>query len=1121
MRKIFNNLHSASPRLFLTMKRGLLFGLLLLNIFITKAENKIIFQTSINLKDVKVERVLNELENNTSYKFVYKIEDVDLNRIVSIKISNAKIETILNELFKNTGTSFRIAKNHIFLSKKSVTEIQPKSSDQDAIKGKVTDEKGLPVPGVNVYFETALTSTLTDQNGEFRIQKEPLDDVLVFKALGFITYKTSLGDKTEINVEMKQDITELSEVAVVVNTGMSKRALNSYTGAATTITGAEIKQISATNVFSAITAIDPSVRIAQNNIAGGNINNLPKVNIRGTNSFPNLTGELSADPNTPLIILDGFEVDIERIYDLDINLINNITILKDASATAIYGSRGANGVMVFTTKTPEPGKLRVTLINDFNIMTPDLSVYNYLNSSQKLDFENRIGIYTKANPDNQYVYSSLYNYRLKSALSGVDTDWAKIPVQNGYGNQTSLYLQGGDEKIRYGAQVSADFQNGVMKKQDRNNFTGQFDFSYRTNKLKFSNSLRVFQNKANESPYGNFEEYLRLNPYWAPYDENGTPKMYLESYTIANRTFTERNPLYDATLNSVNSSGYFGFSNNFQFQYKILPSLFLESNFSINRRNSQSDQFFSGQDSRFEEVTDISRKGSYTKTNTDTNYFENLTTLNFNLRRNKHQFYSMLGLNLSSSTTEYYTFVAEGFPYDKLDNLLFAAQYELNGKPTGDESTIRRVGFVYSGSYSYDERFLVDVSLRRDGSSQYGTDKRFGTFWSAGLGWNIHNEAIFKDKEWINRLKIRGSYGSTGSTNIPAYGAQTRYSYGVETLYNGSIGTSLENLGNKSLSWQNVYKFNVGIDAVLFNSRLDTRFDFYIEDTKDALTQVTLAPSSGFATYSENLGSIRNKGFEFSVRYKLINNRTENIFWSIYANGYTNNNILKKLSNKLQSSNNNLNELNTAQTVPNVLFEEGQSINTIYAVRSLGVDPVTGSEVYLKKDGTQTYEWDAKDKVAVGVTDPKWRGNFGTNFMYKGFEIGLIFDYTLGGELYNQTLVDRVESVNPQYNVDIRAYNLGWSQPGDVSPYTRITEGKAPTKVTSRFVQEDNTINMLSGSLAYNFNKKNYVLEKLGMSSLKMTFIANDVARWSSIEIERGTANPYARAYSLSMLANF
>ncbi len=1086
------------------------------------AESNTFFQTSIDLKDVKIERVLNEIELNTNYKFVYKVEDVDLNRVVTIKISNAKIETILRELFKSTGTSFRVADNHVFLNKKSVTaNAQDQSPDQDFITGKVTDEKGLPIPGVSVFFENAITGTVTTSNGTFKLERGPGDDVLVFKTLGFLTYKTSVGNQKSVNVKLKEDITELSEVAVVVNTGMSKRALNSYTGAATTITGAEIKQISATNIFSAISAIDPSVRIAQNNIAGGNINNLPKINIRGTNSFPNLTGELSADPNTPLIILDGFEVDIERIYDLDVNLISNITILKDASATAIYGSRGANGVMVFTTKTPEPGKLRVTLINDFNVLTPDLSVYNYLNSTQKLDFEKRVGIYTKAEPDNQYVYNSLYNYRLKSALSGVDTDWAKVPVQTGVGNQTSLYLQGGDDKIRYGAQVSADFQNGVMKKQDRNNYTGQFDFSYRTNKFKFSNSLRVFQNKANNSPYGDFEEYLKLNPYWAPYDENGNPKMYLENYTIGNRIFTQRNPLYDATLNSVNSSGYFGFSNNFQFQYKILPSLFLESNFTINRRNTQSDQFFSAQDSRFEAITDVSRRGSYTKTNQDLRYFENLTTLNFNLRRDKHQYYSMLGLNLSSNTTEYYTLVAEGFPYDKLDNLLFAAQYELNGKPTGDESTIRRVGLVYSGSYSYDERFLVDVSLRRDGSSQYGADNRFGTFWSAGLGWNIHNEAMFKDSEWINRLKLRGSYGSTGSTNIPAYGAQTRYSYGVGTLYDGSIGTSLVNLGNKSLSWQNVYKFNVGLDAVLLNNRLDTRFDFYIEDTKDALTQVTLAPSSGFSTYAENLGSIQNKGFEFSVRYKLIDDKTRNIFWSVYANGYTNTNILKKLSNKLRSSNDNLNELNADQTVPNVLFEEGQSINTIYAVRSLGVDPVTGSEIYLKKDGTQTYVWDAKDKVAVGVTDAKWRGNFGTNFMYKGFELGLIFDYTLGGDLYNQTLVDRVESVDPQYNVDVRAYNLGWSQPGDVSPYTRITVDKAPTKVTSRFVQEDNTINMLSGSLAYNFNRQNYILQKLGMSSLKLTFIANDVARWSSIEIERGTANPYARAYSLTLLANF
>jgi TonB-linked SusC/RagA family outer membrane protein len=1086
-------------------------------------------QTLSNYKNVSVENVLNEIEATTKYKFSYKIEDVDLSRKVTIDRSNGNINQLLAQLFKNTNTSYRIDDNHIFLTIKKATGAVNESKNaiadskdvQSMIRGTVTDSKGLPLSGVFLKLDKSLLGTVTNENGTFSLPYDEGSTYLMVNLLGYISQKIEFKNKVDFKIVMKEDAIELDAVELVVNTGLSKRDLKSYTGAAITMSGEQLKQISPNNIFNAITAIDPSIRILPNNIAGGNINNLPNINIRGVNSFPNLTGELSASPNSPLFILDGFQVDIERIYDLDINMIKSVTILKDATATAIYGSRGANGVMVFTTITPKAGELRVTFNNDFNILAPDLSVYDYLNSTQKLDFEKRAGVYDSDLADLQYVNNILYNTRLKAAKSGVDTDWKKIPVRTGYGNQSSLYLQGGDDVIRYGAQVAADFQNGVMKKQDRDNYSGQFDFSYRHNKVRFSNSIRIFQNVSNESPYGNFDEYIRLNPYWYPYDENGKAKQYLEQLEIANRSFTTTNPLYDATLNSVNQTKYFGYTNNFQFHYDFSPSLFIESNLSISKRNTQKDEFYSAEDSRFTDIEDVNQKGSYTVTNTNTANYENLTSLNYNLIKDKNQFFSMLALNLSSNVTDYYSMVTTGFPYDKLDNLLFAAQYQENGKPTGDESTVRRVGFVYSGNYSYDNRFLVDVSVRRDGSSQYGTDKRFGWFWSGGLGWNIHNEKLFKDLEWINRFKIRGSYGSTGSTNIPAYGAQTRYSYGTNTLYDGLIGTELTNLGNQNLSWQNVYKFNVGTDIELFKNRLDARFDYYIEDTKDALTQVTLPGSSGFSSYSENLGSIRNVGFEFALRYKILEDKSRRMFWSVNVNGFTNKNTLLKLSNRLKSANEQLDEANTDQTTPNVLFKEGESINTIYVVRSLGVDPMTGSEVYLTKDGKTTYTWDAADKVAYGVTDPKYSGTFGTNFMIYGFEFNMIFNYRFGGKIYNQTLADRVESVDPRENVDVRAYTLGWTEPGDESQFTRITTNKVPTKLTSRFVQEEKYLNQSVVSIAYNFDPKSHFLKACKLSKCKLAITSNDALQWSNVQIERGTSNPFARTTSLSLNVTF
>lgn len=1068
-----------------------------------------------NITLTKNEFTLNELfsevRKQIGYDFVFTTPQVNMAKKVTVKSKNSALPNLLDEVFEDLQISYMI-------QNKTIVITENKSKKQNIIEGFVGDKKDRkPIPMVTVVIKGTNSAVQTNKDGRFTISVPPGAKSLSFRYLGYKTAEMPIEPNSDYTIYLEEDEQTLNETVI---TGIFEQKAGNFTGASRTLTGAELKQVSANNVFAAIAALDPSIRIVPNNIAGGNINKLPEIQMRGSNSFPNLSGELSANPNAPLFILDGFEVNLQRIVDLDMNLISSITLLKDASATAIYGSRGANGVMVVTTISPQPGKIQITFNNDFRLTTPDLSVYNLLDAVDKLNFEQRAGVYKAGSNQGQYKQDVLYNERYKAMKSGVNTDWLAIPTQNGYSNRSSLYLQGGDEAIRYGLQFSGDLASGVMKGQNRKNYSGQFDLNYLVKKIQFKNSIRIFQNHSNESPYGDFSEYVKMNPYWAPYDENGKARQMLEDYRIDNTIFRETNPVYDATLHSVNRSQYFGISNNFQMRYNVAPTLYLETSLSLNKQNGSSDEFYSAQDSRFVDITDLNRKGTYSVRNENVFSYESLTTANFNLSRGPHQLFSNLGFNLSSNKTDYYSIITEGFPFDRLDNLLFAAQYQANGRPAGDESTVRRLGLVYSGSYTYDNRFLVNVSLRRDGSSQYGTEKRFGSFWSAGLGWNVHNEAFFRKSDVVNRLKIRGSYGSTGSLNIPAYSAQSRYNFGTSTSYYGELGATLIGLGNEFLSWQNVLKANIGMDVIMFKEKLDIRLDFYRENTKNSLTQITLAPSTGFSNYSENLGKIQNTGFEFSARYKILENSSKGLLWSVNVNGFTNKNILKSLSNKLKASNEKLNNGNDDQVLPNILLEEGQAINTIYVVRSLGVDPTTGSEVFLSKDGQKTFVWNAADKVPYGISLPKWNGNFGTNFMYKGFDFNFIFNYQFGGQLYNQTLIDRVESVDPNYNVDRRAYDLGWSGPGDISQYTSIKPGTEKTKLSSRFVQDDNSLTLSSASVGYNFYRNAFV-KRLGMRSLQLTAITNDLFRVSSIEIERGTSNPFARTYSLSLRVGF
>ncbi len=1070
------------------------------------------YAQKINLAatNISLTELFKEIRKQSEYDFVYTISHIKLAQKVNIFASNGSLTEVLDKCFANQPFTYEIRNKTIVITARPVVA-------DKKIQGIVVDKKNeSPLAGVSVSVKGTKIATQTDINGKFIITVPDGSETLVFRFIGYKNQEVKIGNQVMFTVKMEEDLQVLESVVI---TGLFERPIENFTGAAKTITGSELKNINSHNIFSAISAIDPSFRIIPNNVVGGNINQLPEIQIRGANSLPNLTGELSGNPNLPLFILDGFEVTLQRVVDLDMNMIQSVTILKDVSATSIYGSRGANGVLVLTSVSPKSGKIKVTFNNDFRLTTPDLSDYHLLNAFEKLDFEKRTGVYDAINDYEQYKSDNFYNNRLIAAHSGVNTDWLKIPVQNGFSNRSSVYLQGGDKFIRYGMQLSGDFRSGVMKGQTRNNYSGQFDLTYVIKKLRFQNSIRIFQNLSNESPYGSFDTYVKLNPYWNPYDANRNVLKVLETNPLQESPISYGNPLYNATLNSINKTQYFGISNNFQIRYDIYKDFFIESNFSLNKQNGSADRFYSAQHSMFINVADVTRRGSYTVNNNNSFGFESLTTANFSKFLGKNHLYSTLGFNIAGNNTNFYSIATEGFPFDRLDNLLFATQYKPNSRPAGDEGAVRRLGTFLNANYSYGNRYLADISIRQDGSSQFGADKRFGFFWSAGLGWNVHNEAFFADNSIINRLKLRTSYGSSGSLNVPAYHAQTRYNFSTSNIYDRELGVSLMGIGNKNLSWQDVRTFNIGADMVFFHERLDARFDFYRSITQNAIAQVTLAPSTGFLSYSENLGKIQNTGYEISARYKIINQSKKGILWSVNATAFTNKNVLKELSNALKIVNDKQ-DAKSKQNEPNILLKEGENINTIYVVRSLGVDPITGREVFLKKNGTKTYTWSAEDKVAFGVANPKWSGTFGTNVSYKGFDLGAIFDYRFGGQIYNQTLVDKVENANPYYNVDKRAYNLGWAKPGDESFYTKISVNKANTKLTSRFVQNENTVNLSTLSLSYNFYRHSF-LKNFGLSSLQLTAITNDLFKISSIQVERGTSNPFAHTFSLSLRAGF
>lgn len=592
------------------------------------------------------------------------------------------------------------------------------------------------------------------------------------------------------------------------------------------------------------------------------------------------------------------------------------------------------------------------------------------------------------------------------------------------------------------------------------------------------------------------------------------------------------NPLYNSTLNSRNESSYFNFINNFYLEWNIIPELRATTRIGVDVKKSEADEFYPSKHTRFENYVgeDATRKGLYQINNGKSSYVSGDFNMQYSKNIGKHFIFSNFGFNVSERKFNEIVHRAEGFPSSRMDNILFAKAYALDSRPTGIEGLSRDVGFLLVGSYTYDERFLSDLTFRKSASSQFGSDKRWANFWSLGLGWNIHNES-FMELVSIDQLKLRGSIGSTGNQNFNTNESIATYNYFLESLYQGFPGSYLNNLPNPFLQWETKFDYNVGLDVK--KGPISLRMDYYESYTENLITAITLPYSTGFNSVKDNLGKVKNSGLEVDVSALLWSSGRN--FVAINAGIAMNNNKIVELSNSMRSFNQRMEELaaDRGNSKPVNKYEDGMSMNAIWAVPSLGIDPATGNEIYMKKDGSTTFEWDVSDMVCAGNSNSKYRMEilvFLVNI--KDLVLVLQVDNLGGGQIYNNTLVDRVENVDMNYNVDKRVLTGRWLYPGQEALFKRLgnysadTDGDnvfevfaEKTRATTRFVQDRNELDIAAINVYYEFNKR--VVDYLKLSRLRINFNMNEVATFSSVRIERGLEYPFARNLSFSLMANF
>ena len=519
-------------------------------------------QLKLNVKNGTLESIFNQITRQSQLEFFYNTNALDVKQKVDLSKKTGTLDEILKEILGDKYR-YRIKDQYILIS-----EVEPEMQAEKksvTINGQVRDRKGAVIPGVTVLLKGTTLGTATDMNGEFKITvPEQPEIILQFSFIGMKNKDVEYKGEPALKIVLEEDVAEMEEVIV---TGIFTRKAESYTGAAVTVTQDQLKRVGNQNIFQSLRNIDPSLAISDNLDFGSDPNKLPDMKLRGTSSFPgaddglDLKGNYMNKPNQPLFILDGFEASVEKIFDMDMNRVESVTILKDASAKALYGSKAANGVVVIETKRLLSGQLRVTYNGSLDIEAPDLTSYDLCNSLEKLEVEKVAGYYiTERSPEQRDYLEKLYATRKKAALEGLDTDWLSKPLRTGIGHKHSLSFEMGDENLRVIADVSYNQIAGVMKESGRTNLAGSMNVSYRLKNFLFKNIMSITSNKSTDSPYGTFRDYASMNPYWRATDSNGNIPRYAEIIDLGYNSYKYiTNPLYNSTLNTKLDASYLEF----------------------------------------------------------------------------------------------------------------------------------------------------------------------------------------------------------------------------------------------------------------------------------------------------------------------------------------------------------------------------------------------------------------------------------------------------------------------------------------------------------------------------------------------------------------------------------
>ena len=989
---------------------------------------------TLSVKNASLQKVFKSLKKQTGYAFFFDYSWLEKAGDVTMDVKNAPLEEALSVCFKDQPLTYTIVGKTVVLKPKTepVKDGSPPPPPID-VKGKITDEKGKPIAGATITIKGTNKSIMSSEEGEFLFRQVAKDIVVVISYTGYQTREIAVRGRSEINVQMVISVKNLNDFVIVGYGSVRKKDL---TGSVAQVKPADITSYPANNVLNALQGRASGVLVQQNNGApGGSIS----VRIRGTNSI--LGG------NEPLYVIDGFPYSGNPTFLQNAD-IESVEILKDASSIAIYGSRGANGVVIITTKNGKAGKTQVDLETGYTVQSP-MKKIKLMNSSQYASFYNQ-----EAVNDNLAPYFT--QTQLDSIAKGPNTDWQSLVMHNAPMYTANLNVSGGNETTKYSLSGGYFLQDGIIRNSSYNRYSLKANISHdisRIFNISYNAYLTKTINMGQNSGLSNrgqdlISGMLMAPPTLTPYLPDGSYRRLNTAYPFISNVIV--NPLVTINKTSDKTKSDKVFSNA-ALTIKPIRDLTIRISGGIQNQNDREDIYNSIEPS-------INSIGSATVNTTQITSLLNENVATYTKSLNKHRITATGGFTYQDFVQTTLNASGTGFLSDvtQTGNLSGAAT---PGIPSTSYTKWTLLSFLGRLNYSYNEKYLATVSFRRDGSSRYSTNNKWSNFPSAALAWRMSNESFLKTSHLVTDLKIRASYGATGSTAINPYQTLTQLASG-NTIFGDALYTtyapSTTLPGN--LKWETTDQFDAGVDAALFNGRLRLTADVYLKKTKNLLNNVQLPSSMGYVTTVQNIGEIQNKGLELSAETDVLKGPVN---WTVAANISFNRNKVVKLYQGQDIYGQPIYTGNLNDYVN--LLREGQPLGIFYGYKETGYT-ATGDIQYadLNKDGKIT----AADKTYIGNPNPDFIYGFSSITSYKGLELTVFIQGSQGNDIFDLNKASTLD-LGMGLNLPEDVYLNHWTPQNTNAKYPKITKTLSGN-MSSRFVENGSYLRFKNIQLAYN-----------------------------------------------------